>query len=57
MAVGQSDDVDPAAAIAEAVEQCRAQLDGREPVAGILFAAPDNSTNRSGALSGRRSRA
>src|SRR4249920_2698948 len=41
MAVGQSDDVDPAVAVAEAIDQCRQQLDGREPSAGILFAAQD----------------
>jgi hypothetical protein len=39
MAVGQSDDVDPAIAIAEAIEQCRIQLDGKSPQTGILFAA------------------
>jgi len=42
MAVGQSDDVDPAVAIAEAIDQCRATLDGRQPQAGILFIAFDS---------------
>ena len=42
MAVGQSDDVDPAVAVAEAIEQCRAQLDGLAPRAGILFVAQDS---------------
>jgi len=37
MAVGQSDDVDPAAAVAEAIEQCRGQLAGKIANAGILF--------------------
>ena len=39
MAVGHSDDVDPADAIAAVIEQCRAQLGHRSPQAGILFAA------------------
>jgi hypothetical protein len=38
MAVGHSDDVDPQDAIDAALEQCRAQLDGRQPKAGLLFA-------------------
>jgi hypothetical protein len=42
MAVGHSDDVDPATAIAIVVEQCRAALDGVIPQAGILFAAYDS---------------
>jgi hypothetical protein len=39
MAVGQSDDVEPAAAIREAIAQARAQLGGLTPTAGLLFAA------------------
>ena len=42
MAVGQSDDVEPAVAIAEAIDQCRATLQGRDPQAGILFIAFDS---------------
>ena len=42
MAVGQSDDVEPAAAIAEAIDQCQATLQGRQPQAGILFIAFDS---------------
>jgi hypothetical protein len=42
MAVGQSDDVDPADAIAGAIEQCRAALAGRQPQAGLLFTAFDS---------------
>jgi hypothetical protein len=41
MAVGQSDDVDPQAAVAEAIEQCRAQLAGAQPTVAILFCAVD----------------
>jgi hypothetical protein len=41
MAVGQSDDVDPLAAVAAAIEQCRFQLGDKTPQAGILFAALD----------------
>jgi hypothetical protein len=41
MVVGQSDDVDPAAAVAVAIEQCRAQLGDKSPQAGILFSALD----------------
>lgn len=41
MAVGQSDDIDAATAVADAIDQCRAQLAGRTPQAGILFAALD----------------
>ena len=39
MAVGQSDDVDARAAVAQALEQCRAQLGGKQPRAGVLFCA------------------
>ena len=42
MAVGHSDDVDPATAIAVVIEECRAALDGVSPQAGILFAAYDS---------------
>ncbi len=42
MAVGQSDDVDPRVAVGQVIEQCRAQLDGRSPSAGILFCALDS---------------
>jgi hypothetical protein len=42
MAVGHSDDVDAADAIASVIEQCRAALDGLSPQAGILFAAYDS---------------
>src|SRR4051794_40594622 len=42
MAVGQSDDVDPARAIAEVIDQCRPQLKDRTPRAGILFCAIDS---------------
>ena len=42
MAVGHSDDVDPADAIGIAIEQCRASLDGQTPQAAILFAAFDS---------------
>jgi hypothetical protein len=42
MAVGQSDEVDPADAIAGAIEQCRAALGGLSPQAGILFSAFDS---------------
>jgi len=42
MAVGQGDDVDPADAIATAIEQCREALGGQAPQAGILFAAWDS---------------
>lgn len=41
MAVGHSDDVDVADAIAIAIDQCRDQLDGLAPQAGILVAAFD----------------
>ena len=41
MAVGHSDDVDSAAAIAEVIEECRAGLGGLAPQAGIMFAAFD----------------
>src|SRR5690348_1685775 len=41
MAVGQSDDVDPATAIREAIEQCRTQLDGRAATGALLFVAYD----------------
>jgi hypothetical protein len=42
MAVGHSDDVDLADAIAVVIEQCRAALGGLSPQAGILFAAYDS---------------
>jgi hypothetical protein len=42
MAVGHSDDVDAADAIAIAIDQCRAQLDGLAPQAGFLVAAFDS---------------
>jgi len=42
MAVGHSDDVDPSDAIAAAIDQCRGQLDGLTPQAGLLFAAFDS---------------
>ena len=41
MAVGQSDDVDPEAAIDDAVAQAKAQLGDATPKAAILFAAFD----------------
>jgi hypothetical protein len=42
MAVGNSDDVDPADAIAGAIEQCRAALGELRPQAGLLFTAFDS---------------
>ena len=42
MAVGHSDDVDAADAIAIAIDQCRTQLDGLAPQAGFLVAAFDS---------------
>lgn len=42
MAVGHSDDVDAADAVAIAVDQCRAQLNGLAPQAGFLVAAFDS---------------
>ena len=42
MAVGHSDDVDAADALAIAIDQCRAQLDGLAPQAGFLVAAFDS---------------
>src|SRR5258706_12176238 len=42
MAVGHSDDVDSADAVAAVIEQCRAGLHGLTPQAGILFAAYDS---------------
>ena len=39
MAVGQGDDVDPADAIATAIDQCREGLAGQSPQSGILFAS------------------
>ena len=42
MAVGHSDDVDAADAIAIAIDQCRDQLDGLSPRAGFLVAAFDS---------------
>ena len=38
MAVGHSDDVDAHDAIHAAIDECRAQLGGRRPKAGLLFA-------------------
>lgn len=42
MAVGQSDDVEPTRAMAEVIEQCRGQLNGLAPRAGILLCAMDS---------------
>ena len=42
MAVGHSDEVDPAEAISAAIDQCRTSLAGRGPQAGILFSAFDS---------------
>ncbi len=42
MAVGHSDDIDAAEAIAIAIGQCRAQLGGITPQAGVLVAAFDS---------------
>ncbi|MEA2620079.1 MAG: hypothetical protein QOC97_852 [Chloroflexota bacterium] len=42
MAVGHSDDVDRADAIASVIEQCRTALEGVKPHAGILFSAFDS---------------
>ncbi len=42
MAVGHSDDVDPADAIATAIEECRGTLAGVQPQAGMLFSAFDS---------------
>src|SRR4051794_26244423 len=42
MAVGQSDDVDVQTAVQEAIAQCRAQLSGVQPSAGIFFCAIDS---------------
>jgi hypothetical protein len=42
MAVGHSDDVDAADAIATVIDQCRDQLDGLAPQAGFLVAAFDS---------------
>ncbi len=42
MAVGQSDDIDATTAVAAAIEQCRAQLNGQQPQAGVLFVAQDS---------------
>ena len=42
MAVGQSDDVDGVEAVRAAIEQCREQLDGETPRAGLLFATFDS---------------
>jgi hypothetical protein len=39
MAVGQSDDVDAQSAVAQAIDQCRTQLAGKQPKAGVLFCA------------------
>ncbi len=42
MAVGHSDDPEPADAIAAVIAECRATLDGRAPQAGLLFSAFDS---------------
>ncbi len=42
MAVGQSDDVDGVEAVRAAIEQCREQLGGEAPRAGLLFATFDS---------------
>jgi hypothetical protein len=42
MAVGQSDEVEPADAIAAAITECQAALGGLRPQAGILFSAFDS---------------
>jgi hypothetical protein len=42
MAVGHSDELDPADAAAEVVAACRASLDGLEPAGAILFASFDS---------------
>ncbi len=42
MAVGQSDEVEPADAIASVIEQCRSALVGATPRAGVLFSAFDS---------------
>ena len=42
MAVGNSDDVDPMAAIEAAIGQCRASLGGLPPRAGMLFSSFDS---------------
>src|SRR4029079_8642747 len=42
MAVGQSDDVDPATAVDEAIDQCRVALAGDRPRVGILIASQDS---------------
>ena len=42
MAVGQSDEVEPADAIAAAIDACRAELGDLRPQAGILFSAFDS---------------
>lgn len=42
MAVGQSDDVDPAEAIREVLAQCGEGLHGLTPTAGLLFSALDS---------------
>jgi hypothetical protein len=39
MAVGHSDELDPAEAIGIAIDQCRASLDGAQPQAGLLLAS------------------
>ena len=39
MAVGHSDDPDISEALIDLLAQCRAQLKGHQPQAGILFAA------------------
>jgi len=42
MAVGQSDDVDPADAVAAAIDACRAGLGGAVPTAALLISAFDS---------------
>ena len=42
MAVGQSDEIDPAAALAAALDQARPQLAGATPRAAVIFAAFDS---------------
>src|SRR5437588_9596747 len=42
MAVGHSDDVDPNDAIATVIDQCRTDLNGATPQAGILLSTPES---------------
>jgi hypothetical protein len=44
MVVGHSDDVDPDAAVDEAVAACRRELGDVEPAAGLLFSGFDNDS-------------